>query len=61
MLGLDGEKSKPESRTFDKLRVESHITATTQMPLSALRPTSNVILNHIQRAYFVSAYGRIPS
>ena len=48
-----GAKSKPESRTFDQLRVECHIRATTPKPLEALPPTSSVIRGHIQRAFFV--------
>lgn len=49
----DGATSKPESRTFDQLRMECRIRAKTPKPLKALPPTRSVILGYIQRAFFV--------
>ena len=48
-----GAKSKPESRTFDQLRVEFHIRSTTPKPLECLHPTSSVIHGHIRRYFFI--------
>lgn len=47
-----GAKSKSESKTFDQLRVEVQLRATTPKSLDALPPTSSAIHSHIRRAFY---------
>ena len=44
---------KTSCQTFDQARLEAHINSVTPKTLAQLPPTSSVIRNHIQRAFFV--------
>ena len=47
-----GARRKTSCKTFDRARLESHINSVTPKALAQLPPTSSVIQNHIQRAFF---------
>ena len=47
-----GAKSKPNSKTFDQLRVEVLLRTPTPKSINVLPPTSSVIHGHIKRAFY---------
>ncbi|MES9880567.1 MAG: hypothetical protein ABW185_06755 [Sedimenticola sp.] len=48
-----GARSKPTAKTFDQLRLEVHINASTPTAMTNMPPTSSVVRGHITRSYYV--------
>ena len=47
-----GANSKPNSKTFDQLRVEVLLRTPTPKSINVLPPTSSVLHGHIKRAFY---------